>query len=60
MGIFNLLFAIVRIIAVIVCTRRAKELNRNTGGWGIFGFFFPIIATIWIYCLGPIDLWSRN
>ncbi len=28
------------------CSNIARDLNRDTGGWGIFGFFFPSIALI--------------
>ena len=51
---------ILRIIGVLVCVNKAKELNRDTGGWGFFGFALPIIAMIWIYCLKPVMKWDEN
>ncbi|MEL0643318.1 hypothetical protein V6251_02920 [Olleya sp. Ti.3.14] len=51
---------ILRIIGVLVCVNKAKELNRDTGGWGFFGFVLPIIAMIWIYCLKPVMKWDEN
>lgn len=49
-----------RIIGAFVCSNRAKELNRSSGSWGFWGFIFPIIAMIWIYCLKPITIWDKN
>lgn len=49
-----------RIVGAIVCSNRAKQLNRSTGGWGFFGFASPIIAIIWIYCLKPVMIWDKN
>ena len=51
---------IFRIIGVLVCVNRAKQLNRDPGGWGFFGFVLPIIAMIWIYCLKPVMKWDEN
>jgi arginine exporter protein ArgO len=51
---------VLRIVGAIVCSNKAKELNRNSGGWGMFGFISPIIAMIWIHCLNPIIIWDRN
>ncbi len=51
---------IFRIIGVLVCVNRAKQLNRDSGGWGFFGFILPIIAMIWIYCLKPVMKWDEN
>lgn len=58
-GVFLILF-ILRIVGAIVCSNKAKELNRSTGGWGFFGFVSPIIAMIWINCLKPITNWNKN
>ena len=49
-----------RILGAIVCSKKAKELNRDTGGWGFFGFISPIVAMIWINCLKPIMVWEEN
>lgn len=44
---------ILRIVGAVVCSRRAEKINRNSGGWGFFGFLLPLIAIIWVYCLKP-------
>lgn len=49
--IITLILLTLRILITVFCVNRAKKLNRDTGGWGIFGFFFPLIAFIWILCL---------
>ena len=51
---------VLRIVGVIVCSNKAKELNRNTGGWGFFGFVSPILAMIWIQFMKPIMVWNSN
>lgn len=51
---------ILRIVGLIVCINRAKELNRSEGGWGFFGFIAPVIAMIWIYCLKPVVKWENQ
>ena len=51
---------IFRVIGVLVCVNKAKQLNRDQGGWGFFGFALPIIAMIWIYCLKPVMKWDEN
>jgi hypothetical protein len=43
-----------RIAGIVVCSNKAKELNRNSVGWGFFGFFSPIVAMIWIQFMKPI------
>lgn len=57
-GLF-LISLIFRIAAVFICRSRAKKLNRNVLNWSLFGFFLPLIAIIWIYCLGPKSAWLR-
>ena len=59
-GVFFVVQLVLRIVGVIVCSNKAKELNRNSGGWGFFGFLSPIIAMIWINCLKPITDWEKN
>lgn len=49
-----------RIVGTVVCINKAKQLNRDTTGWGIFGFFLPLIAMIWIYCMKPVIIWDKN
>jgi hypothetical protein len=51
---------IFRIFAVFYCIRKAKGLNRSSSGWGIFGFFAPILAMIWISYKSPIIEWDEN
>ena len=43
-----------RIVGVIVCYYKAKELNRSKEGWGFFGFVAPFIAMIWVQFMKPI------
>ena len=50
---------ILRIIGAVVCSNRAKEINRSSS-WGFWGFISPIIAMIWIYCLKPKTIWDKN
>ncbi len=51
---------ILRIICMVVCSNKAKSLNRNSFGWGLFGFVFIFIPVIWIYFLKPITDWEKN
>ena len=59
-GIVLIVQLVLRIIGVVVCSNKAKELNRSTGGWGFFGFISPIIAMIWIQFMKPVMVWDRN
>lgn len=59
-GVFFVVQLVLRIVGVVVCSNKATELNRNSGGWGFFGFVSPIIAIIWINCLKPITDWEKN
>ena len=59
-GIFVIIQLILRFVGIFVCSNKAKELNRSSGGWGFFGFVSPIIAMIWIHCLKPITIWEQN
>ncbi len=59
-GIVLIVQLVLRIIGVVVCSNKAKELNRSTGGWGFFGFVSPIIAMIWIQFMKPVMVWDRN
>lgn len=58
--IFMILGLVLRIVGAIVCSNKAKELNRGTGGWGFFGFISPIVAMIWIQFMKPIMVWDSN
>ncbi|MCZ2130845.1 MAG: hypothetical protein LC109_11355 [Bacteroidia bacterium] len=59
-AIFMLLGLVLRIVGAVVCSNKAKELNRSTGGWGFFGFISPIIAMIWIQFMKPVMVWDSN
>lgn len=59
-GVLLFLQLILRIVGAVVCSNRAKELNRSSGSWGVLGFIFPIVAMIWVYCLKPITKWDKN
>ena len=52
-----ILFA-ARIGITIYCVNKAGQLNRSKGGWGVFGFFLPIIALIWIQFMKPKMVWD--
>ena len=49
---------ILRLVGIIVCVNKAKELNRSQGGWGFFGFIMPIVAMIWVHCIKPKVVWT--
>ncbi len=59
-AIFMILGLVLRIVGAVVCSNKAKELNRSTGGWGFFGFISPIVAMIWIQFMKPIMVWDSN
>ena len=59
-GLFLILGFVLRIIGAVVCSNKARLLNRNASGWGVFGFFIPIIAMIWVHCLKPKMLWGSE
>ena len=56
--IVSILMIALRILGVVVCIKKAEELNRNKGGWGFFGFISPILAMIWIQFMKPVTDWS--
>lgn len=45
-AILNVILTLFRIGITIYCVTRAKSLNQSQFGWGIFGFFLPLIALI--------------
>jgi len=51
---------ILRLVGIIVCVNKAKELNRSQGGWGFFGFIMPIVAMIWVHCIKPKVVWENQ
>lgn len=59
-GVIIFIQLALRIIGAVVCSNKAKDLNRNTTGWGFFGFVLPIIAMIWIHCLKPNMQWDKD
>jgi len=59
-AVFMILGFILRIVGAVVCSNKAKKLNRSTGVWGFFGFISPIIAMIWIQFMKPIMVWENN
>jgi len=59
-AIYMLFTLVLRIIGVIVCVNKAKELNRSSGGWGFFGFLMPIVAMIWVNNLKPNVEWKEE
>ena len=59
-AIFMIIGLALRIVGAVVCSNKAKELNRSTGGWGFFGFTSPIVAMIWIQFMKPIMVWDSN
>ena len=59
-AIFMILGLILRIVGAVVCSNKAKELNRSTGGWVVFGLAFPIIAMIWIQFMKPKMVWDSS
>ena len=56
----QLIHLVLRLAGAIYCAQRADNLNRSAGAWSVFGFFFPIIAMIWVSCLSPKTLWVGN
>lgn len=59
-GVLLIIQLILRIVGAVVCSNKAKELNRSSGGWGFFGFVMPIVAMIWVNCIKPITNWEKN
>jgi hypothetical protein len=59
-AILRIVFLVGRIFGAIYCSKTAGELNRNKTGWGVFGFFLPIIAVIWIQFMKPIIDWKEG
>jgi len=59
-GLLSLIGFALRIVGVVYCSQKAARLNRSSGGWGVFGFFLPIIAMIWIQFMKPIIKWENQ
>ena len=58
--IIPLLLLIFRIIAIVVCVNKAKELNRSSSNWGLFAFFMPLVALIVVHCVKSKVVWDNN
>jgi hypothetical protein len=58
--VFLLVNIALRIYGAYYCSNKAIKLNRNSSGWGVFGFLSPIIALIWISNKSPIINWEEN
>ena len=54
--IFSLLLSV---CGAFVCSDKAKKLNRDSTAWGLFGFFLPIVAMIWVNCVKPKVAWNN-
>lgn len=58
--LIQIIFWGLRIFGGVYCAQKADKLNRSTGGWAIFGLFFPLIAIIWIRNLKNNIVWHDN
>ncbi|MBC8548981.1 MAG: hypothetical protein H8D23_04960 [Candidatus Brocadiales bacterium] len=59
-GFVSIFLIVLRIVITVYCVNKANQLNRSKWGWGLFGFFFPIIAVIWIQFMKPHIIWESN
>lgn len=59
-GISMVIQMIFRVVCLVICSNKAKQLNRNSVGWGFLGFVFVFIPVIWIYFLKPVTNWEKN
>jgi len=59
-GLLYFVLIVIQIFITIYCVNKARMLNRSKWGWGLFGFFFPIIAVIWIQFIKPRFIWDNN
>jgi len=46
---------IIWLVIIVYCVNKARDLNRDKFGWGLFAFLLPIIALIWIQFVDPIE-----
>lgn len=49
-----------RIIGAYLCVIYAKDLNRSSSSWGLFGFITPLLAMILILFMKPVIKWNEN
>lgn len=50
---------ILRIIITVYCVNKAGSLNRSKSGWGLFAFFIPLVAVVWIQFMKPLIGWEK-
>jgi hypothetical protein len=60
MALVRIVGFIIRIVITVYCVSKAGDLNRSTWGWGLFAFFLPLIAVIWIQFMRPIVRWEDS
>jgi len=58
--ILKIISLTIRIIAAFWVTQIAKRQNRNILGWGIFAFFVPPIALMWLGLSRRIEIVEQN
>jgi len=58
-GITVILWWILRLTGMYVCSRKAEKLNRRKNLWGFLGFISPILFMIWIQFLKPVVKWEE-
>ncbi len=56
-SLFIIAQIVYRTIVTIVCTDKAKNLNRNIYSWGLFAFTLPILSLIFIFLTTPKVAW---
>lgn len=59
-ALIQIILFLLRIVITIYCVSKAKELNRSQFGWGVFAFFIPILAVIWIQFMKPRMQWESE
>lgn len=52
--------SIFRIVAMIICINKARELNRSTFNWGALGFVFPLITIIGMQFVKYKVVWPQS
>ncbi len=57
---FLLVQLLMRIIASVICIKKAAELRRSTRLWGLLGLTFPLLAAITIFLMKPKITWLES
>ena len=57
---FLLVQLLLRIIAPIICIKKAAELRRSTRLWGLLGFTFPLLTVATIFLMKPKITWLES